>query len=454
MTHNKIENNVLERVTPSSEYRKKTDSAIHKLKEKIQSEITKRKLPVSIELVGSTAKDTYLKNNMDIDLFLVFPATFPKEEIARHALEIGRTLLEKTEESYAEHPYIRGYFNDYKTEIVPCYKIENASQKLSAVDRTPLHTSYVKKHLKESQKQEVRLLKQFLRGIGCYGAEAEVEGFSGYLCEILIIKYGSFRNLTEETQNWKRRERLALTDGKHPSFDTPLTFIDPVDINRNVASALVEDRFNLFVKACQEYVKNPCITFFFPNDVKPWSLKKIKSEIQKQGCLYIGVKLAKPGLIAENLYPQVRKAAKSIWDACKRYNFTIYDSTFHIDEEESKIYIIVKAKSESLSKTVVHAGPPVELKSNAKEFLSKWSDNPKVVKKPYEKNGRLYVEIKRDYREIKDFLKDQIKHLSMGKHLDKIVNKKYKIVELDDMLKENLKTFWTEYLDQKMSWER
>ncbi len=454
MKHIELENNVLERVTPSSEYRKKTDSAIYKLKENIQSEIIKRKLPVFIELVGSNAKDTYLKDKMDIDLFLVFPTTFPKEEIARHALEIGRTLLEKTEESYAEHPYIRGYFNDYKTEIVPCYKIENASQKLSAVDRTPLHTAYVMKHLKESQKQEVRLLKQFLKGIGCYGAEAEVEGFSGYLCEILIIKYESFRNLTEEAQNWKRRERLALTDGKHPSFDTPLTFIDPVDINRNVASALVENRFNLFVKACKEYVKNPCITFFFPNVTKPWSLKKIKSEIQKQGCLYIGVKLAKPDLITENLYPQVRKAAKSILDACKRYNFTVYDSTFYIDEEKSEIYIIVKAKSELLSKTVVHAGPPVELKSNAKEFLSKWCDNSKVIKKAYEKNGRLYVEIKRDYRKINGFLKDQIKHLSMGRHLDDIIKKNYEIVELKDLLNENMKAFWTIYLDGKMTWER
>jgi len=183
-------------------------------------------------------------------------------------------------------------------------------------------------------------------------------------------------------------------------------------------------------------------------------LKKIKSEIQKQGCLYIGVKLAKPDLIAENLYPQVRKAAKSIWDAYKRYNFTIYDSTFHIDEEGSKIYIIVKAKSELLSKTVVHMGPPVELESNAEEFLSKWSDNSKVIKKPYEKNGRWYVEIKRDYREIKDFLKDQIKHLSMGRHLDDIINKNYEIVELDSLLKDNLLVFWTAYLDGEMPWER
>jgi tRNA nucleotidyltransferase (CCA-adding enzyme) len=187
-----IEKKVLKVVTPSQSDRKKLEEVVQDLKKQVKQEIAKRNLPASIEIVGSTAKDTYLKNNLDIDLFIVFPTTFSKENIAHNSLSIGRKILKNTEECYAEHPYIRGYFKNYKAEIVPCYKIESASQKLSAVDRTPLHTKYVKEHLHESQKQEVRLFKQFLIGIGCYGAEAEIEGFSGYLCEIVIMKYGSF----------------------------------------------------------------------------------------------------------------------------------------------------------------------------------------------------------------------------------------------------------------------
>ena len=109
------------------------------------------------------------------------------------------------------NPYIRGIYQDHKIEIVPCYKIENATQKLSAVDRTPLHTSYIKKHLKESQKNDVRLFKQFLKGINCYGAEAEIEGFSGYLCEILILKYGSFRNIISNAKDWKKGTKISST---------------------------------------------------------------------------------------------------------------------------------------------------------------------------------------------------------------------------------------------------
>jgi tRNA nucleotidyltransferase (CCA-adding enzyme) len=210
----------------------------------------------------------------------------------------------------------------------------------------------------------------------------------------------------------------------------------------------------LFIIACKEYLKKQSITFFFPNKIKPWPLEKIKEEIQKQKCLYIGVKFDKPDIIDENLYPQARKATRSIWDTCERNDFTICDATFHIDEKENAVYMIVKTKDETLSKTFEHLGPPTKLEKNADEFLKKWEENPRVIKKPYEKNGRLYVEIKRDYTDIKHFLEDQIKKLSMGKHIDQIVKKKYTILETEYLLKNNLATFWTQYLDGKMPWER
>jgi len=274
----------------------------------------------------------------------LFPSKFLKEDIAKNALSIGKKLLKKTEESYAEHPYIRGYYKDFYIEIVPCYKIEKASQKLSAVDRTPLHTKYIKEYLHEKQKQEVRLFKQFLRGIGCYGAEAEIEGFSGYLCEIIILRYKTFKKVIENAQNWKKGEKLTLTKEKIPSFETPLSFIDPVDTNRNVASALSDEKFDLFVKACMEYLKKPSINFFFPNKIQPWSIVKIKNEIKRQKSRYIGIKFDKPDVIDENLYPQIRKAARSITQTCRRYGFTIHDVKFYIDEQAETIYIIIKTR--------------------------------------------------------------------------------------------------------------
>ena len=450
MSCSDIEKQVLEKITPNKEYRKKLSQIIEDLQNKIEKEIRKRKLPVKVELVGSMAKDTFLKDNLDIDFFLCFPTTYSKKDIAKNALEIGRTLLTDAEESYAEHPYLRGVFRGYKTEIVPCYQIEKASQKLSAVDRTPLHTKYVKENLSDSQKADVRLFKQFLRGIGCYGAEAEIEGFSGYLCEILVIKYASFNNLIKNAQNWKVGEKLALKDGAHQSFNTPLTFIDPVDPERNVASALSKDKFDLFVKACKEYQKNPSIKFFFPNPVRPWPLNKIKKEIQKM--YFVGISFAKPDIIDENLYPQIRKTVRSVWDSCKRYDFNIYDVTFSLND--GLVYIIIKTDKKPLSKTMVHMGPPTTLEKNSKEFLNKWKNDDRVVKGPYQKDERYYVEIKREYTDIKDFLSSEFKRVSMGKNIEKNVKTNYEILDLKDLLIEELQIFWTSYLDGKMSWER
>jgi tRNA nucleotidyltransferase (CCA-adding enzyme) len=99
-------------------------------------------------------------------------------------------------------------------------------------------------------------------------------------------------------------------------------------------------------------------------------------------------------------------------------------------------------------------GPPVKLEKNVRGFILKWEGNPRVIKKPYEQSGRLYVEIDREYRNVIDFLRNQIKSLSMGRHLDEIIKERYDIVELDDLLKENCRIFWTSYLDKKLPWER
>lgn len=445
-----IEKNVLTRVTPSKEEKKQIEDTIEALKVRVSAEINKTKIPITLELVGSTAKDTYIRSSVDIDLFLVFPSTTPREVLQGTGLAIGRSILEQQEECFAEHPYVRGVFQGVKTELVPCYRIENASQKLSAVDRTPLHTRYVKEHLRESQKKEVRLFKQFLKGIGCYGAEAEIEGFSGYLCELMILKYGSFHQLVDHVKDWKFGEQLNLRPGRYPAFTTPLIFIDPVDPDRNVASALSEEQFNVFVTACQEYSKHPRLTFFFPNEPTPWSLEKIKKGLETKE--FIGIRFHKPEIISENLYPQIRKAVRAIRELCEQYDFTILDARYSVQTEN--VTIILYLKTRTLSKIVQHTGPPTTLEKNANEFIQKWVDHPRTIKKPYEKNNRLYVEIKREYTDIRTLLEDQVRKLSLGKNIDIMIDKGITVIDKKDLLRENFRLFWTTYLDPRKSWER
>ena len=92
-----IETNVLKRITPDATEKKQIERVIETLKEQVAKEIKKTKIPITVELVGSTAKDTYIRTSVDIDLFLVFPTTVPRETLQEKGLTIGRAILEQQE---------------------------------------------------------------------------------------------------------------------------------------------------------------------------------------------------------------------------------------------------------------------------------------------------------------------------------------------------------------------
>lgn len=445
---------IQEQITPTKKDRELIEETRIQFTALVEKEIEKISIPIKIELVGSIAKDTYLRNTLDFDVFLLFSPTIDKEAIASTTLTIGRKILQNTEECYAEHPYIRGNFNSFKIELVPGYQIKDARQKLSAVDRTPLHTHYIKKHITDQQKHEIRLFKQFLHGIHCYGAEAEIQGFSGYLCEILILYYQTFSNLIQNAQKWKPQIQISLEGQSIPSFPEPLVFIDPVDPERNVASAVSSETLQTFIDACNAFSSHPSHTFFFPNPVKPWQLEKIEEKIQKEKTIYLGIQFKKPNLIPENLIPQIRKTCKSIQVEAIRYGFTIHDIQFHIDNVNDLIYIIIKTDKEPLSETYTHVGPPIDLEEHGKKFLSKWKDHPLLSKDPYEKKKRLYVDVKRKHRDLPSFLLDNISKFRKGKHVEKQFTQYFNIIDQKALLKEELRIFWTTYLDNKKPWER
>lgn len=454
MLFNSIEQEVLDKIIPSYTDRVDLEKTVSTLSETVNKLLHEQNQQASVELVGSIAKDTYLKNNLDIDLFIIFLQSKQEKKISQITLDIGRTILDNPEECYAEHPYIRGDFSKYKVELVPCYRITKSSEKITAVDRTPLHTHYVKTHLQEDQKQDVRLLKQFLIGINCYGAEAEVQGFSGYLCELLILKYESFHQLLQQVSQWTEGVKISLSAHQIPDFEDPLIFIDPVDKERNVAAAVAPHTFYRFITASNEYIHQPKKTFFFPNPTTPWPLEKIKKTITNQQASYLGIRFNKPNIINENLYPQIRKACHSIKKASAEKGFIIYDIRFHIDTTNNKIYIIIKKDDTSLPETYIHVGPPVHLKKNTKEFIRKWKDHPSAVKPPFQQNAKTLVILKRKYRSLQPYLEEYLTDLSLGKHIDHIISKDYEILSTQKLIIDELQHFWTEYLEDKKPWER
>ena len=185
-----ISNEVLSRINPNENERKKVKLLAEKLTKNLRKIIKNKGIQAKIRVEGSVAKNTWLRDCPEIDLFIQVPITLPKETFGTVILDIAKKITEgyKQIERFAEHPYLEAIIDDIYVNVVPCYDVKSGEW-ISATDRTPFHTDYVKKYLDEKKENEVRLLKRFMKGVGVYGAEIKIGGFSGYLCELLVLKY-------------------------------------------------------------------------------------------------------------------------------------------------------------------------------------------------------------------------------------------------------------------------
>jgi len=439
-----IENEVLGRVSPSPARRKRVEKAAKTLLAHVLEAINDTGLPLEATLQGSVAKDTYT-STPDIDVFVLFPESTSRKDLETVGLGIGKSVL-GGEERYAEHPYVHGIYSGYEVDLVPCFRISSPVGLKSAVDRTPFHTTYIKSHLAERQKADVRLLKQFMKGIGAYGAEAKVQGFSGYLVELLVLRYGDFRSVLAAAGSWKKGEVLDL-EGGGERFDTPLVFYDPVDSSRNVASAVSMDSMACFQHAAKAYLDSPSIRFFFPRAPKTWPLPKIKKEMDKRGTGLLVVSLKRPKLIDDDLFPQMKKTAEGLQAALEAGEFSVVATSTH--PMEGRVDLVFELMAEELPRVMKHVGPPVWI-GHAVGFLEKWSG--KAVVGPYIENGRWVALVERKYRRAPELVRGEATKAALGSSFRDLAG--MEVRDTAGSLKADMKRTLSRHLDRTLPWER
>jgi tRNA nucleotidyltransferase (CCA-adding enzyme) len=361
------------------------------------------------------------------------------------ALHIGKTILPVHEERYAEHPYVHGKFEGFEVDIVPCYGVEDPSKLQSAVDRTPFHTRYIMEKLTPGMRDQVRLLKQFMKGTGTYGAEARVQGFSGYLAELMVIKFGSFHDCLEASSHWKFGTKVSMEGVSPNKFQAPLVFIDPVDVTRNVASALSVDQFSRFVYAGQEYLSNPNEKFFFPNPKRPLDGDDIRTYFVDTGFKTVLVRCPRPVGIDDNVYPQARKTMEGLKVVLEQAGFHILDRALLIEAEVQMLFLL---ETDVISACHKHIGPPVWM-DTSKDFRSRWKG--RSIGEPFIEGGRWVVIIAREHNEASSLLGMNLPKVSLGRSFKELP---FKIVQHDQVLVDENRPILTELIDKRMPWTR
>lgn len=434
-----IESEVLERLRPDDEERNNVARVSRELLVRVEEEIEGDYEP---EIVGSVSKGTYLKDP-DIDVFLKFPLITSREVMEKKILDAGRNILKDVKEKYAEHPYIYGKYEGYEVDIVPCYDLEDMSQMKSAVDRTPFHTEYVKEHLEEKQKKEAMLLKAFLEGIGAYGAKAKVWGFSGYLCELLILHYGTFKKTLEEASGWKIGHTIEMVEGEKDSKD-PFVVIDPVDPGRNVAAPVSKENFSLFVLSSKLFLDDPSLDFFFPNEIKTLEKDELIDKIDERGTELLGLRFPRPDVVEDNLYPQIQKCERRLVHHLSHRDFEILHSDYFV--EEDTLLLILELVSGKLPEMEKHRGPPVWV-GNTEEFIEKYGSEV------YLEGDRVWVDRDREYSDVKKAVTDIMEKIDLGSDISGFLPENTEFLSNDDMVSDEKRAL-TEFFDRRFPWER
>jgi tRNA nucleotidyltransferase (CCA-adding enzyme) len=414
-----VEREVTTRITPSADFLDRVAKVRTTLVERVTTAARERSSPLSRALVaGSAARGTFLQDRLDIDLFLLFPPDLSRDRLREEGLALGRAVLSDPTTRYAEHPYLRGKFDGFTVDAVPGFAIDDPSRPLSPVDRTPFHQEYLAARETPELVQQIRLAKQFFRSLGVYGSEARTEGLSGYLVELLVLRFGSLRKILLAAREWRVPVRLAEA-GKDPPrlpADVALVLADPVDPNRNVASALSRRNVGLFILAAGAYLDDPSPRFFALRTNRPLSKEAATALVHARGTHVTVAVLPRPDLVDDTLYPQIRKAARAVADELARSDFTVLGEASAADA--SSVVIVVELAHPRRPQVRVQDGPPAGV-DRAGHFLEKWgAKDAQLLQGPYVRpDGSLGVDAHRASRDAESVLLGAFPRLSLGKDL-------------------------------------
>ena len=235
------------------------------------------------------------------------------------------------------------------------------------------------------------------------------------------------------------------------AFSEPLVVVDPVDGNRNVASAVSAEQLATFVHAAREYLAKPSERFFFPRLLKPRTLAQLKATLRRRETHLVAVTIPAPKVTEDVSYPQVRKAHKSILDLVHRHGFTATNTWFGI--EGGDVLILIEFEVFRLPKVEIHDGPPVWVK-NAEDFLRKWRRSNRRVAGPYIRGERWVVEVWREAVDAAARLKRDFRTLSLGRDVDKAAKRGLRILVDAGAIRKPYAAAITGFYDRRFPWER
>jgi tRNA nucleotidyltransferase (CCA-adding enzyme) len=406
----KMKSNVLktakEIAIPSHGQRKKVDKIANQVFSLVNKEAEKQKSVVSVHFGGSYAKETWTPEKIDIDIFVKFKKTVTEKNFEKIGRKIGFDSLKKFKPyvRYSEHPFVEANIEGVGVNIVPCYDVKKGAWK-SAADRSTFHSEFMCEKLTGLMKDDIRILKCFLKINGMYGAEIAKQGLSGYVCEVLIYYLGSFENVLKKIAKLQNNEMIGESPRK---FESPVVIIDPIDRNRNLGAAISIQNVTNFILVARNFLKKNSISYF-----KEKSKNKIPLELAKN-TLIVNFKYKKRS--DDIIYGQIKRAASSLERLMIKEGFKVLRSDA-VAYDKINASLLFLLESLTISKNKIRIGPDVFSDDFSTEFIHANSKKSKLMWADNE--GKLQSLQTRRYENAKSYLNDLIKNHITGSGISK-----------------------------------
>jgi tRNA nucleotidyltransferase (CCA-adding enzyme) len=426
---------VRDRVTPTTAERDRLDSTVAELTARTERALADLPVDAEVVLAGSTARDTWLSGDRDVDLFVRFPPDLDRERLETYGLEVGHAVLPDGHEEYAEHPYVAGEYEGFDVDLVPCYAVADAADIQSAVDRTPFHSQYLEARVDDDLAAAIRVCKQFFVGIGVYGSDLRTRGFSGFLTELLVLEHGGFRPLVEAAADW--HPPVRFDPGGHgdtgAAFDDPLVVVDPTDPGRNVAAVCSPENVARLQHYARSLLAAPREELFEREVAPPLTAAAVREAVTDRGTTPVCVRFDAPAVVADQLWPQLERSREGIAGELDRRGFDVFRSVAVADTgdgpagatgDAALLFELAVAERPRVER---HEGPPVHVREHATAFYETYADTDAYG--PFVDGDRYVVEREREYATAVAFLEsDAVFDVALGAQVASALETEYEVL--------------------------
>ena len=375
---------------PTKEEIRKINNQAEELINKLERQITKKKIKAEVFIGGSLAKGTLVKKDKyDIDIFVRFDKKYPDEEISKLLGKVVAGM--KAKKIHGSRDYFQLRKGKLIYEIIPVASIKKPTEARNVTDLSYFHVNYIKQKISKNKKlaDEIVLAKSFCYFQNCYGAESYIKGFSGYALELLVSYFGSFvkflktatiadKMILDPKRFYENKQEIML-ELNESKLQSPIVFVDPTFKERNALAALSRETYEKFKSASKAFLRNPSKKFFEKSEIDKKKFNFIlEVKTNKQKGDIAGSKLKK---FYEFLSHKIMK------------DFVINKKEFSYNEDKNlgRFYFNLKSKG-----SILIEGPPITAVEHVVRFKKKHKDcfvkaGKAYCRKQTEKNPRIFL---------------------------------------------------------------